>query len=217
MSGNTRSPAAAIATPSAAPSNCSMSMRPARPATGTRVPSTDASRARSRIPTLPAALPHDQVDRVVARRGEPGDTGERIVDVPPAKSGPVPDRASAAQVEDSRHSRASMKRDRGERVHGGGASRSDAQAENSSRILPEDESLGLVAEVRAVAHGRNGPREDRVVVGEIGGEKNLVRAHRVDDVTNVVLVGVERDVALTVEVLAGLSGDFWNHPPDLLV
>ena len=36
---------------------------------------------------LPAALPHDQIDRVVARRREPGDTGERIVGVTPAKSG----------------------------------------------------------------------------------------------------------------------------------
>src|SRR5207245_1263437 len=70
------------------------------------------------------------------------------------------------------------------------------EAEQARRVLAQDQSLGLVAEIVAVAHGRHRPRKDRVIVRKVGSEHDLVSADDVYNVRNLMLVWIEEDEVL---------------------
>src|SRR5439155_15126752 len=106
---------------------------------------------------------------------------------------------------------------RGRRKRRPRALRGRAKAQQARGVLAQDESLGLMAEIVTIAHRRHGPREDRIIVRKVGSEDDPVGADDIHDMRDVVLVGVERDEALTAEILARLPRNFWHHPPDLLV
>src|SRR5262249_59267933 len=71
-----------------------------------------------------------------------------------------------------------------------------AQAEQACGVLTQDEPLGLIAEITAIAHSRHRPGKDRVVVRKVGRKHDLVSADNAHHVWQVVLVWVEGDVAL---------------------